>query len=66
MPLDTLSQTTLRYKLKQSSNGFVLYVWEPAHLTETRVRPFLFMAKHPTENREEAMELLNHYLQIHE
>lgn len=66
MPLKTLSQTALRYRIKEGSNGFVLYVWEPAHLSENRVRPFLFMAKHPTANREAAMEILNQYLQTHE
>jgi hypothetical protein len=66
MSLKTPSQTALRYRLKESSHGFVLYIWEPAHLSESRVRPFLFMAKHPTANREAAMEILNQYLQTHE
>ena len=66
MPLNTFSKTAIRYKLKEGSNGCVLYVWEPADLTKTRVRPFLFMAKYPAKNREAAMELLNQYLKTHE
>ena len=63
---DTLSHCTLRYKITQQDEGLILYVWEPANLTEARVRPFLFMAKHPIGDKDMAMEILNQYLTTYE
>ncbi|MBD1910733.1 MULTISPECIES: hypothetical protein [unclassified Leptolyngbya] len=63
---DTLSHCTLRYKITQHDDGLILYVWEPATLTEARVRPFTFMAKHPIGDKEMAMEILSQYLSTYE
>jgi len=65
-PFDTLSHCTLRYKITQNDDGLVLYVWEPAMLTEARVRPFVFMAKHPIGDKDMAMEILSQYLSNYE
>jgi hypothetical protein len=43
-------------------DSILLAIWEPAPTTDTRTRPFLFVAKHLLSSEEEAQEILAQYL----
>lgn len=48
-----------------SEDAILLAVWEPASTTETRTRPFLFVAKHLLRSEEEARATLKSYLEFY-
>jgi hypothetical protein len=52
----------LKYNLTRTEIGVLLSIWEPAPLSENRVKPFLFMANHRLPSADEAEEILNAYL----
>lgn len=47
---------------KDSGDRILLAIWEPAPITDTRTRPFLFVAKHLLQSEEEAQAILSQYL----
>ena len=46
-------------------DSILLAIWEPAPTTDTRTRPFLFVAKHLLRSEEEAQTVLTQYLAIY-
>ncbi|MEB3210615.1 MAG: hypothetical protein VKL39_04645 [Leptolyngbyaceae bacterium] len=48
------------------NDAILLAIWEPAPTTETRTRPFLFVAKHLLSSEEEAKDILAQYLKNYE
>ena len=56
----------LKYSITPSDDGLTLCIWEPASINETRVRPFLFMAKYRLETEDEANLVLGHYRQVYQ
>lgn len=56
----------LKYSITPSDDGLTLCIWEPAAINESRVRPFLFMAKYRLETEDEAHLVLGHYRQIYQ
>ncbi|MEM9447672.1 MAG: hypothetical protein AAGA75_03970 [Cyanobacteria bacterium P01_E01_bin.6] len=47
----------------EATDVILLAIWEPAPTTETRTRPFLFVAKHLLGSEEEAKNILTQYLE---
>jgi hypothetical protein len=55
-------KVVLKYNIFHKEDGVLLCMWEPAPLTEMRVKPFLYMVRQRVESEAEAMDLLNQYL----
>ncbi len=53
---------TIRYSITPCSGGVTLCVWETASLSETREKSFLFKINQRVSSKEEAQQLLKHYL----
>lgn len=51
--------------LDDSDDAILLAIWEPAPTTDTRTRPFLFVAKHLLSSEEEAQAVLSQYLNVY-
>lgn len=51
--------------LINSDDAILLAIWEPAPMTDTRTRPFLFVAKHLLNSEEEAQAILSQYLNVY-
>lgn len=44
----------------------LLSIWEPAPMTSSRAKPFLFMVRLKLPSEAEARELLDHYFQVYQ
>lgn len=49
--------------LDEGEDNILLAIWEPAPTTDTRTRPFLFVAKHLLRSEVEAKMILDQYLE---
>lgn len=56
----------LKYNVTPTTDGVLLSIWEPAPITDKRVRPFLFMAKHRLPSDAQAQEILDYYLSAYQ
>jgi hypothetical protein len=53
--------SSLKYSITPTEEGFHLSIWEPAPLTSTRLRPYLFMANYRLDSEEAADRILRQY-----
>ncbi|HEY9646022.1 MAG TPA: hypothetical protein V6C88_06625 [Chroococcidiopsis sp.] len=51
----------IKYSITPKDDGVLLCIWEPAPMTDTRVRPFLFMARYRLADDNEAKTVLEEY-----
>lgn len=56
----------IKYSLTPVDEGILLCIWEPAPLSETRVRPFLFMARYRLASETEAKQVLEYYETVYD
>ncbi|NJN87870.1 MAG: hypothetical protein HC881_18195 [Leptolyngbyaceae cyanobacterium SL_7_1] len=56
----------IKYSMTPIDEGVLLCIWEPAPLSESRVRPFLFMARYRLASETEAQQILEYYETIYE
>lgn len=56
----------IKYSITPIDDGILLCIWEPAPLSESRVRPFLFMARYRLASQAEAQQILDYYETIYE
>lgn len=55
---------TIRYQIISHSTGATLCLWEMARGSSTRDQPFLFKVNQRVSSKEEAQQLLKHYLEV--
>ncbi|UBF25896.1 hypothetical protein K9N68_30865 [Kovacikia minuta CCNUW1] len=53
----------IQYSITQNEEGVTLCIWEPARITEVRVKPFLFKINHRLPSNDEARRVLSDYLE---
>lgn len=56
----------LKYSVTPSDDGLTLCIWEPAPINDTRIRPFLFMAKYRIASDDEVSLILSQYRQVYQ
>jgi hypothetical protein len=62
--MQTLKQPpSIQYSITQNEEGVTLCIWEPAKITEVRVKPFLFKVNHRLPSSAEAKRVLSDYLE---
>lgn len=54
--------SNLQYRITTIKEGILLSIWEPAGLTDERVKPFLYMVNHKLQSQIEAQMILRDYL----
>lgn len=55
----------IKYSISPTTGGYMLCIWEPATVTASRVKPFLFMARYRVETESEAEEIITHYRTVY-
>lgn len=58
----TPQKVVIKYNIFPKEDGVLLCMWEPAPLSEMRVKPFLYMVKQRLGSETEALDVLNRYL----
>ncbi|MGA7937978.1 MAG: hypothetical protein WCA35_30800 [Kovacikia sp.] len=53
----------IQYSITQYEGGVSLCIWEPARVTDVRVKPFLFKINHRLPSKDEAQKVLSDYLE---
>lgn len=54
--------SNLQYRITTIKEGILLSIWEPAGLTDVRVKPFLYMVNHKLHSQTEVQKILQAYL----
>lgn len=56
----------IKFSVTFHDDGVLLSIWEPAPINDSRVRPFLFMAKYRLSTEDEAKEVLSYYREAYQ
>jgi hypothetical protein len=57
------TSAAIQYSMTTIDGGIHLCIWEDAHVTDVRVKPFLFKVNYRLPSSDEAEKLLDDYLE---